>query len=96
MDESMPSIVGCPDIIINTSICMKNTTSPNQCKLYSVYTVDSEFRDNFIFAKSIKRHISNVKNLRIRQDLPISIYERMILPFREGFISTKLREVSRK
>ena len=61
--------------------------------------VDSEiFRENFIFANSIKRHISDVKNSRLRQELPISINDRVILSFHEGFISTKLRicEVMRK
>ena len=57
-----------------------------------IYTVDSEiFARVFFFANSIKRHISDVKNSRLRQDLPISINERVILPFREGFIFTKLR-----
>ena len=63
------------------------------------YTVDSEiFARIFFFANSIKRHISDVKNSQLRQDLPISINDRVILPFREGFIFTKLRmcEVSRK
>ena len=32
-----------------------------------------------------------MKNSRLRQDLPISIKDRVILPFREGFIFTKLR-----
>ena len=36
---------------------------------------------------SIKRHISDVKNSQLRQDLPISINERVILPFPEGFFS---------
>ena len=56
------------------------------------------FCENFIFANSIKRHISDVKNSRLRQDLPISIKDRVIMPFREGFIFTKLHmcEVSRK
>ena len=31
------------------------------------------FRKNFIFTKSIKRYISDVKNSRLRQNLPISI-----------------------
>ena len=53
-------------------------------------------RENFIFVNSIKRYISDVKNSRLRQDLPKSINDRVILPFREGFIFTKLdiREVS--
>ena len=52
-------------------------------------TVDLE-----IFANSFKRHISDVKNLRLRQCLSISINERVISPFREGFIFTyaKFRE----
>ena len=41
---------------------------------------------------SIKIHISDVKNSRLRQDLPISINDRVILPFPEGFIFTKLHE----
>ena len=39
---------------------------PNYCRF-------GNFRENFIFANSIKRHISDVKNSRLRQDLPISI-----------------------
>ena len=41
---------------------------------------------------SIKRHISDVKKPRLRQYLPRSINDRVILPFREGFNFTKLRE----
>ena len=66
--------------------------------LIVIYCRFGNFRENFIFANSIKRHISDVKKSRIRQDLPLSINDRVILPFREGFIFTKLRicEVSRK
>ena len=46
------------------------------------------FRENFIFANSIKRHTSNVKNSRLRQGLPISTDDRVILPFCEAFIFT--------
>ena len=36
-----------------------------------VHTVDLEFFcENFIFANSIKRHISDVKKIAIKQDLP--------------------------
>ena len=57
-----------------------------------------KIREDFIFANSIKRHISDVKKSRLRQGLPISINDRVIFPFREGFIFTKLRicEVLRK
>ena len=52
------------------------------------------FRENFILVNSIKRHISDVKISRLMQDLPISINERVISPFREGFIF--ICEVSQK
>ena len=48
-----------------------------------VYCRFRNFRENFIF-------VSDVKNSRLRQDLPISINERVILPFHEGLIFTKL------
>ena len=51
----------------------------------------------FFFANSVKRHICDVKNSRLGYDLPTPVNVRMILPFREGFIFTKLSicEVSR-
>ena len=49
------------------------------------YCSFGNFRENFIFVNSIKRHISDVKKSRLGQDLPISIKDRVILPFREGF-----------
>ena len=54
-----------------------------------MYCRFGNFRDNFIFANSIKRHItcSDVKNSQLRQDLPISINDRVILPFREALFS---------
>ena len=54
------------------------------------YTVNSEMCEIFIFAKSIKRHICDVNNSQLGHDLPSSVNNRMILPFREGFIFTKL------
>ena len=61
------------------------------------YCKSGNFRYNFIFANSVKRHICDVKNSRKGPDLPTSVNDRVILPFREGFIFTKLRncEVSR-
>ena len=61
---------------------------PNCCNVYyhdNQHTVDSE-----IFANSIKRHISDLKNSRPWQDLPISIKDRLILPFCKG---AKFREI---
>ena len=57
------------------------------------YSRFGNFRRNFIFANSIIRHISDVKNSRLGQDVSISINERVILPFCEGFIFTILREI---
>ena len=47
---------------------------------------------NFIFVKSVKRSICYVKNLRLAHDLPITVNDRVLLPFYESFIFTKLRK----
>ena len=73
---------------IHESEHQKRRKLKKQLKLYFRF---GNFRKNFIFANSIKRHISTVKNSRLRQDLPISINDRVMLPFRKGFIFTKLR-----
>ena len=57
-----------------------------------LYTVDSEIFARILFSRIASRHISDVKNSRLRQDIPISINDRVILPFLEGFIFTKRRE----
>ena len=44
------------------------------------------FRENLFSAKRIKRHISDEKNSRLWQVLLISINDRVILPYRKGFI----------
>ena len=56
------------------------------------------FRENFIFAKSVITDICGGENSRQGRDLPISVNYRVISPIREEFICTKLRicEVSRK
>ena len=60
-----------------------------------VYCKSGNFRENFIFANSVKRHICDVRNSRLGHDLPISVNVRLISPFREDSIFTKLR-ISRK
>ena len=57
------------------------------------YTINSE-----IFAKSVKRHICDVRNSGLGRDLPTSVNDIAISPFHENFIFTKLRicEVSQK
>ena len=51
-----------------------------------------------MFANSDKRHICRVDNSRLTHNFLISVNDRMILPFHEGFIFANLRlcEVSRK
>ena len=73
-----------------TPIYIVPATKQSFRRMFCLDTVDSEIFARFIFAKSFKRHTSDVKNPRLRQDLPISIKDRVILPFREGFIFTKL------
>ena len=59
--------------------------SKERGKTTQIYCRFGIFRENIIFANSIKIHISDVENSRLRQDLSKSINERVILPFREGF-----------
>ena len=40
-----------------------------------------------LFSQIALKYVSYVKNSRLRQDLPISINDRVILPFREGLFS---------
>ena len=60
------------------------------------YTVN--FRENFIKAYRVKRQIWDINKSHLGHEIPISVNERVILPFREGFIFTKLRicKVSQK
>ena len=66
--------------------------------LYGQYCKFGYFRENFIFSNSDKRHICNVQNSRPGYYLHISVNDRVISPYRESCIFTKLRicEVSRK
>ena len=57
----------------------------------SDYCKFGNFRENFIFANSVKRHICDVKLSRLGHDLLISVNDRVISPFREDFICKKLR-----
>ena len=59
---------------------------------YHYDTVNLEiFRDNFIFANSVKRHICDAKNSRLTHNFHISVNDNVISPFCEDFIFTKLR-----
>ena len=63
-----------------------------------MYCKFENFHENFIFANSIKIYISQAKNSRLGHDLLTSVNDRVISPFPEGFIFSKLRtrEVSKK
>ena len=66
--------------------------------LEEIYCKSGNFRENFSFANSVKRHICDIKVSRTGHDLAISVKDRMISPHCESFIFTKLRiyEVSRQ
>ena len=59
------------------------------------YSKSGNFRENFIVANSDLRHICDDINSGLGHDLPILLNGRVITPFREGSIFTKLR-ISRK
>ena len=62
------------------------------------YSKFRNFRENFIVANRVKRHICQVKNLPLWHDLPTSVKDEEFSPFRESFIFAKfhIREVLRK
>ena len=59
--------------------------------MVSEYCQFGNFRENFIFAKNVKRNISHVKNSRLWRDLTASVKDKEFSPFRKGFIFAKLR-----
>ena len=76
---------------------LKHYTSPNLTGAWIQYCRFGNFRENFIIAKSIKRHISDVNNSRLRQDLPIDINKRRVIlrfftNFRENNVLAKKSE----
>ena len=64
--------------------------------LIIVYCRFGNFRENFIFANSVKRHtcICHVKNPRIWHDLPTSVKDKEFSPFHEGSIFAKPFELT--
>ena len=51
------------------------------------YCKFGNFRDNFIFTNSVKRHICHIKKSRLGPDLPTSVNDRVISPFHKDFFS---------
>ena len=82
----------------NSLIRNMNTIDSEKRGQFIYYCKFGNFREKFILANSVKRHICDVKTFRFGHDLLISVNDRVILPFLEAFIFTKLRicEVSRK
>ena len=52
-----------------------------------IYCKSGNFRENFNFANSVKRHSFDWKISRLGYDSPISVVERVISSFCEDFIS---------
>ena len=63
-----------------------------------IYCEFRNFRQDFIFAYKVKRHTCHAKKSQLGHDLHTSVNDRVISPFREGFILPKLRtgEISRR
>ena len=76
--------------------CLLVLLSDYLCK--HEYCKSGNFRENFIFLNSFKRHTCKLKISRLGYDWSISVVDRVISPFGEDFIFAKLRicEVSRK
>ena len=73
-----------------------NNSDPKTGEIYYIallnltYCKYRNFRENFIFVISVKRHICGVKNSRLGNDVPISVNDRVISPFREDSLFMKL------
>ena len=50
--------------------------------------------ENLICSNSVKRHICHVYNSRKEHFLPTSVNDRVISPFRKGFIFVSLAKIS--
>ena len=89
--------IACGSRVMNISLTANGWTG-GRMDGHSDYCKFGNFRENFIFANSVKRHISHVKKLRTWHDLPSSVKDKELSPFLEAFIFAKLRirEVSRK
>ena len=59
--------------------------------VYIVHCKFGNFRENFIFANSVERHICDVENSRPGHDLPISVKDRVISAFLCVFIFAKIK-----
>ena len=54
-----------------------------------LHSVNSEIFARFFFANSVNIYISDILNSRLKHDLPISVNDRVILPFCEDFTFAK-------
>ena len=72
-------------------LCLLWNRRKNRRKILTLVmlnTVNSEIFARLIFAISAKRHICEIKILPLGHDLPISVKDRVISPFRGGFTFT--------
>ena len=57
-----------------------------------IYCKFGNFREKFIFTKSVKRPFCDAKISRLMHNLPLSVNDRVITSFRDDIIFTKIRE----
>ena len=58
-------------------------------------TVNSEIFARILFSRiALKGHIWDIRNSRLGHDIPISVNDRVILPFHEGFNFTEIKTLA--
>ena len=72
-------------------LCIHEPNDNTRSYENQAYCKFENFRENYIFANGVKRHICDVKNSLLVTELSTSENDRVISPFREGFILAKLR-----
>ena len=73
-----------------TSMANSSRCSLAKQSLKSSVIVNSKIIARILFSQIALRHICDVKNSRLWHDLPVSVNDRLILPFHKDFIFMKL------
>ena len=87
--DHLMSVVYCMSMVV----CRLSVTDNSSYTTESIFIQYCKFRNfsqNFVFLKSVKRHICDIKNSLLGHELPISVVDWVISPFCEGFIFIKL------